>query len=327
MKSYSIIATLGPASDRPDIWAAMLIAGATGFRLNTSHLSLEQLAQWMERLEHFLSGRDVPVVLDLQGSKWRLGQFEGREVAAGDRVTLVLGGHAQHVGDIPVPHTDFFAAAIQSDGAVILNDAKVRLQVEHTEADRIMARVVQAGPLASNKGITLRHSAYRIERLNEKDLSIYRMTDGMAGVRYAVSYVKDGMEMQRYRELFGMRTDLIAKLERAPALANISDIQAQAGELWLCRGDLGAEVGLVKMAEEVHAFGQHLKDWNVPSLMAGQVLEHMVSSPVPTRSEVCYLHDTLAAGYAGVVLSDETAVGKFPVDTCRLAGQFSCPSS
>jgi pyruvate kinase len=322
MKSYSIMTTLGPASDRTDIWVAMLAAGATGFRLNTSHLSIEQLTQWMERLERFVRGRNVPVVLDLQGSKWRLGQFEERELTADDRVTLVLAGSVQHLRDIPVPHADFFAAAAQSDGAVVLNDAKVRLQVERIEADRVMARVVQAGPLASNKGITLRHSTYRSERLNEKDLSIYHMTNGMAGVRYAISYVKDGLEMQRYRKLLGMRTDLIVKLERATALADVNDVQAQAGELWLCRGDLGAEVGLVKMAEEVYAFGKHLKDLHVPTLMAGQVLEHMVASPVPTRSEVCYLYDTLAAGYAGVVLSDETAVGKFPVDACKLAAQF-----
>jgi pyruvate kinase len=268
---------------------------------------------------------DVLVVLDLQGSKWRLGQFEERRVLLNERVTLVLSETSGNAGEIPVPHADFFTAAAGSDGEVVLNDAKVRLQVEEIKAEQVRARVVQAGPLASNKGITLRHSTYRSERLNEKDLSIYRMTNGMAGVRYAISYVKDGLEMQSYRELLGMRTDLIAKLERAPGLADLNNMQAQAGELWLCRGDLGAEVGLVKMAEEVHAFGKHLKDLHVPTLMAGQVLEHMVANPVPTRSEVCYLYDTLAAGYAGVVLSDETAVGKFPVDVCKLAAQFSIP--
>jgi pyruvate kinase len=322
MKTYSIIATLGPASDRPDIWAAMLTAGATGFRLNTSHLSLEQLAQWLERLEHFLHGRYVPVVLDLQGSKWRLGQFDGRELMSNERVTLVLGKTSAEAGEIPVPHADFFTAAARSDGEVVLNDAKVRLQVEEIEAERVKARVVLAGPLAANKGITLSRSVYRTERLNDKDAEIYRQTAELDWVHYAVSYVKDGAEMRHYRDLLGGRADLIAKLEREPALADVQRIAAQAGEVWVCRGDLGAELGLRAMAEAVHGFTSGLPALNVPALMAGQVIEHMVSSPVPTRSEVCYLHDALTAGYAGVVLSDETALGKYPVEACSMAAQF-----
>jgi pyruvate kinase len=322
MKSYSIMATLGPASDRTDIWEAMLAAGATGFRLNTSHLSLEQLAQWMERLERFLRGRGVPVVLDLQGSKWRLGQFEGRGVMLNERVTLVLDKISEDAGEIPVPHADFFIAAARSDGEVVLNDAKVRLQVEGIEAERVKARVVQAGPLAANKGITLSRSVYRSERLNEKDQGIYRNTADLNWVRYAISYIKDGAEMRHYCDLLGGRVDLIAKLEREPALADVQRIAAQAGEVWVCRGDLGAELGLRAMAEAVNGFTRGLPALNVPALMAGQVLEHMVSSPVPTRSEVCYLYDALSAGYAGVVLSDETAMGKYPVQACGMAAQF-----
>jgi pyruvate kinase len=323
MTQFQIIATLGPASSKPEIWEQMLAAGTTSFRLNTSHLSLEQLLQWLERLEPVLHGRGVPVVLDLQGSKWRLGQLEGRELAEGKIVNLVLGAQAVQHGEIPVPHTDFFAAAEKSDGEVVLNDARVRLQIERMEAGRITARVLQAGPLAANKGITLSRSVHRSEHLNEKDQSIYHQTSGLDWVRYALSYVKDGQEMQHYRRLLGNRPDLIAKLERQPALMDVNGIEQQAGELWLCRGDLGAEIGLRAMAEAVDVFTQSLKSRIVPAVMAGQVLEHMVSSQLPTRSEVCYLYDTKAAGYAGVVLSDETAVGQFPIEACRMAADIT----
>jgi pyruvate kinase len=323
MSQFQIIATLGPASSKPKIWEQMLAAGTTRFRLNTSHLSLEQLLQWLDRLEPVLFDRGIPVVLDLQGSKWRLGEFEGWELAEGERVNLVLGSHAVRPGAIPVPHADFFAAAGESDGEVVLNDARVRLQIEQVERGQITARVLQAGPLAANKGITLSRSAYRSEQLNEKDQSIYHQTSELDWVRYAVSYVKDGQEMQHYRRLLGNRPDLIAKLERQPALMDVHGIEQQAGELWLCRGDLGAEIGLRAMAQAVYQFTQSLKSRLVPSMMAGQVLEHMVSSQLPTRSEVCYLHDTRAAGYAGVVLSDETAVGQFPIEACRMAADIT----
>jgi pyruvate kinase len=319
MTQFQIIATLGPASSQPEIWEQMLAAGTTSFRLNTSHLSLEQLLQWLERLEAVLHGRGVPVVVDLQGSKWRLGQFEGWEVAEGETVDLVLGPQAGRPGEIPVPHTDFFAAAEGSDGEVVLNDARVRLQIEQMEVGQITARVLQAGPLAANKGITLSRTEYRSEGLSEKDQSIYHQTLGLDWVRYAVSYVKDGQEMQHYRRLLGNRSDLIAKLERQPALMDVNGIEQQAGELWLCRGDLGAEIGLRAMAQAVYDFSQSLSNRLVPAVMAGQVLEHMVSSHLPTRSEVCYLHDARAAGYAGVVLSDETVVGNFPIEACRMA--------
>jgi pyruvate kinase len=322
-KSFpQIIATLGPACSNPEMWVAMLEAGATSFRLNTSHLSREDLQRWLERLDNFRSQWNVTVVLDLQGSKWRLGQFEEREASAGEQVMLVLGKHAQS-GGIPVPHADFFLAITQSSGEVVLNDAKVRLQIEDSNAERAMARVVQGGPLAPRKGITLSQTDYRSERLSEKDQSIYRQTSGLDWARYALSYVKDGQEMAQYRWLLEDRGDLIAKLEREPALRDVAGIETQAGELWVCRGDLGAVLGLLGMAEAVHHLTQTLRERRVPVLMAGQVLEHMVISAAPTRSEVCYIFDSIRSGYSGMVLSDETAVGKFPVESCAAAAQFS----
>jgi pyruvate kinase len=316
-----IIATLGPASSDAEMWQAMLGVGVTGFRLNTSHLSREDLQRWLERLSDFQSQGSVTVVLDLQGSKWRLGQFEEREVVPGEQVMLVLGKHAQS-GGIPVPHADFFLAIAQSNGEVVLNDAKVRLQIEQSDGERVMARVVLGGALAPRKGITLSQTSYRSERLSEKDQSIYRQAAGLEWVRYALSYVKDGQEMAQYRRLLGDRGDLIAKLERQSALADVAGIENLAGELWVCRGDLGAELGLRDMAEAVHHFTHTIRKRRRPVLMAGQVLEHMVNSAIPTRSEVCYIFDTLQSGYRGVVLSDETAIGKFPVEACALAGEF-----
>lgn len=321
---YAIVATLGPASSAEGDWRALLEVGATAFRLNTSHISLTELETWLERLRLFLAGLQplVPLVLDLQGSKWRLGDLPAAEVHAGQVVELVLGDASSQPTVLPVPHPDFFAALPASNGEIALNDARVILKVETQRTTSMWARVVRGGQLSSRRGITLTESAYRHESLGEKDKAIVTATQGFGFVDYAISYVRDAAEMAHYRAQIGKESYLIAKIERQPALEEVSQIAGIADELWLCRGDLGAELGLTAMAAAVSRFSAALPGLKVPALMAGQVLEHMTAAPIPTRSEVCYLYDTLQAGYAGVVLSDETAVGQYPVESCRAAAMF-----
>jgi pyruvate kinase len=223
---------------------------------------------------------------------------------------------------LPVPHPDFFEAAALSSGEIVLNDAKVRLVLESTTPDSLAARVTQGGELVSNKGITFTSSDYRQESLSQKDQAILAQTQALGFVRYALSYVKDAVEMARYRAHVGPAAYLIAKLERQPAVDQARQIAEAADELWLCRGDLGAELGARAMAETVYRFSELVGELPAPVLLAGQVLEHMAGQPTPTRSELCYLHDALTKGYHGFVLSDETAVGRYPVESCRVAALF-----
>lgn len=322
---YEIVATLGPAGKEETTWREMLSAGATAFRLNTSHLSLEELSDWVGRLEPFISGHPdgIPVVLDLQGSKWRLGQFSAFQLQAGQRVELLLADSAALPGVLPVPHPDFFRAVSMSDGRLALNDDRVRLQVRSGSSDLLTATVTRPGEISSRKGITFAESRFRKEELNDKDREIARRTAHLRWVRYAISYVRDAAEMERYRVLLGDAAHLIAKLERKPALETAVDIARTANALWLCRGDLGAEMGLRGMAEAIHDFSAgRLPTIAVPVLLAGQVLEHMTLEPTPTRSEVTCMYESLLAGYRGFVLSDEAAIGKYPVESCRTAAMF-----
>jgi pyruvate kinase len=322
--NYKIIATLGPSSSAESTWKEMLAVGVTAFRLNTSHLSLEQLPTWLEETERFFSKLETRprLILDLQGSKWRLGEIAARELINGESVELVLGSQSERRNALPVPHPDFFQAVGMSTGEVILNDAKARLVIEQAGQESLSARVIQGGPVAANKGITLAASKYRKEALNEKDRAILEQTRGLAGICYAISYVKDAAEMANYRSLCGSAVSLAAKLERETAIAEASLIAQSADELWLCRGDLGAELGEACMAEAVYRLSARLSDFSIPVFLAGQVLEHMVAHPAPTRSEVCYIYEALQKGFSGLVLSDETAIGRYPVESCRAAGQF-----
>jgi pyruvate kinase len=111
-------------------------------------------------------------------------------------------------------------------------------------------------------------------------------------------------------------------LERQPAVSQPVSIARYANEIWLCRGDLGAELGLRDMAEAVARMHEQIHRLSAPVLLAGQIFEHMTANPTPTRSEVCYLYETLMKGYQGLVLSDETAIGNYPVESCQAAALF-----
>jgi pyruvate kinase len=321
---YDVIATLGPSTSTTRLWQELLEAGATAFRLNTSHLTLEHLDCWIERIDQFQQNLPalVPLYLDLQGSKWRLGQFPAFILETGSLVDLVFADAGDRSNCLPVPHQDFFQAARISGGEISLNDAKVRLELVEAQADRIRARVLVGGEIAPLKGITFLSSGYRIETTSAKDQAILERTRSLGYVRYAISYVRDGQEMLRYRQNLGSGVHLAAKLERRSALDEAFQISLSADSLWLCRGDLGAELGLRGMASAVRTHTGKLSSLPIPSILAGQVLEHLTDHENPTRSEICYLHDALLAGYRGLVLSDETAIGHHPQTAVRAAAMF-----
>jgi pyruvate kinase len=328
---YSITVTLGPACAHEPAWDALISAGASAFRLNTSHLSFSELEVWLGRIQSFYAGgaKTLPVVLDLQGSKWRLGKIEPVALLEGQLITLVCSEASTQAGVLPVPHLDFFTAASVSGSEIVLNDAKIRLQMESVAAERMIARVIRGGMISSNKGITYVSSAFRQERLSEKDRAILARTADLEFIRYAISYVKDAVEIKNFRAQVDLlqpnparQPYLVAKLERQPALDEVAEIARWVDELWLCRGDLGAELGIPGMAAAAYQFTRRVRDLPIPVVLAGQVLEHMTASSSPTRSEVYTLYDALMNGYSGFVLSDEIAIGRFPIESCLTAAMF-----
>ena len=316
---YDLIATLGPASSAPRLWQEMLLAGVTGFRLNTAHLGVYDFEVRNHSLEPFIKRHGMCCYLDLQGSKWRLGEFPTFTLEEGQVIELVLTNAPESNGVLPTPHGDFFTAAAHSDGVIVLNDGKVNLQAEKIGTNRLQARVTRGGEISSNKGLTVPNSLFRSETLGEKDRQIIQLTLGRPEIRYAISFIKDATEMARYRELIGPDAYLAAKLERGTALEDVVGISGYANSVWLCRGDLGAELGLRSMAEAVYSLLKCTRELPVPLYLAGQVFEHLTHHPTPTRAEVCNLYEALQQGVAGCVLSDETAIGRDPLEACRVA--------
>jgi pyruvate kinase len=321
---YRIIATLGPACNGTSQWEAMSRIPISEIRLNTSHIDLDQLSGWIKRLWEFKIAKSFPlsITLDLQGSKWRVGVFSPFQLSEGKMVRLELGPETKDPLTISVPHPDFFKAAQAANGVIALDDAKILLEILDVSPGKINARVTRGEWNLPKKGISLPESSYRVEQMGEKDRLIIEKTLRIPGIRYAISYIKDGEEMKNYRDWLGVESYLVAKIERKSAVDQAVEIADAADELWLCRGDLGSEMGLVGMAEAVVRYSNMLPRIVKPSILAGQVLEHMTKSPTPTRSEICYLYDAIQKGYQGFVLSDETAIGDFPIESCQAAAMF-----
>lgn len=312
-----IVATLGPASADPACIAA-LMQGAARLRLNASHLDAEGLRRWLQTVARLRDqhGLDTPVVIDLQGAKMRVGQLAARDRLP-EQVELRLGaGPFENPAVVPVPHPRLFAA-LRPGEVLSLNDDRVQLRVTRVAPDRVAATVTRNGPLSARKGINRTAHPVGCQALTEADEAALAVGGAFDFVQFAFSFVHTGAEAALLRGRTAAR--LVAKIERPEALAHLEAIDRQFDEIWLCRGDLGAQAGLHRLGALQRQFTEAIPALRCPALLAGQVLEHMTRQPLPTRSEVAHLYDVARAGYAGVVLSDETAIGAHPARVVQIA--------
>lgn len=310
--SPRLVVTLGPSTEGNIV--ALRQAGATDFRLDAAHMypaMVRELASLVER-----EAPDAACIVDLQGAKMRLGEFEPRRVQAGELVRLLWlrsGARPEQGMGIPVPHSELFRAVGLGDELSIA-DGRVRLKVLRASSDEITAEVTQTGMLESRKGLDRTTHPLELADFGSHDLEVLAACAGFDHVQFAISFVRDGDEATWLRSRYP-DCRVVLKIERQEALDALDAVARRADELWLCRGDLGAQLGLGPMARAMH--GLDPRRFSVPLLMAGQVFEHLKDHAEPTRSEVCHLHDLLARGFAGIVLSDETALGAHPVRATR----------
>jgi len=311
-KQRTLIATLGPAS--LDQALEVTQAGADVFRLNGSHMSPEALDRALGQIRHACP--DVPVVVDLQGAKMRLGSFEPRSIAHGQ--SFALAHDERDSTAIPLPHAEVFRA-VRAGDTLSCDDDRVHLRVEQVDGDRMRVAALADAVLRPRKGVNVLEHPVHLEDLSQTDIAQLEVARRHEHVSFAVSFMRDGHEAGWVRSRVpGAR--VIGKIERAEAIESLSAIAERVDALWICRGDLGAQVGVVELARWLSDFDP--TEMSVPTFIAGQVLEHLTRHANPTRSEVCHLHDLLKRGYVGVVLSDETAIGVDPVHATSIASDL-----
>ena len=307
-----LVATLGPASF--DAAPALAAAGATAFRLNASHMDPTELRARAHQLHTVLP--DAPLVVDLQGAKMRLGRFAERDVHVGERVVFALDAKEAHA--VPLPHGELFAQS-RAGETLSVDDDRLRFRVVSGGHERIEAEALVTGWLRPRKGVNLIEHPVVLDDLTPADLDAIVALSGISGVAWAFSFMLDGHEAEWVRRRLP-GAEVVGKIERREAVAQIDAIALRCDALWVCRGDLGAQLGMADLSRCVAAIDP--RRLSRPILMAGQVLEHLTHHPEPTRSEVCHLFDLIARGYAGIVLSDETAIGTDPVQAVHIAASL-----
>jgi pyruvate kinase len=320
LRRTKIVATLGPATDDPKVLDELISAGVDVVRINLSHGEHVTHAERAENLRNRAraSGRQVGVLVDLQGPKIRIGRFSKGAVTlkTGDTFILDTGwdianGNQERVG---VTYTPLSSDVARGD-TLLLNDGAIELWVDKVEGTEVRCQVVVGGKLSDNKGLNKKGGGLSAPALTEKDLSDIRFAAEMEADYLAVSFVRSAEDVNKARELLresGGQGGIVAKMERAEAMDVMEEIIEASDAIMVARGDLGVEIGDAELPAVQKKLISLARDMNRVVITATQMMESMIENPIRTRAEVFDVANAVLDGTDAVMLSGETAVGKFP---------------
>ena len=331
LRRTKIVATLGPASSGQSVIAKLFTAGADVFRINMSHTSHERMRELVAAIravetEH---GRPIGILVDLQGPKLRVGSFANGPATLIKGETFVLDGDSRP-GDaarVHLPHPEIFAA-VEPGHTLLLDDGKIRLVATEVEGERIVTRVEVGGKLSDRKGVSLPDTVIPFSALVEKDRSDLEAALD-AGIDWvALSFIQRPEDIAEAKKITRGRAAVMAKIEKPQAVHRLGEIIEVADSLMVARGDLGVEMPLAKVPGVQKLMTRTARRSGKPVVVATQMLESMISSPVPTRAEVSDVSTAIFEGADAVMLSAESAAGQYPVEAVatmnRIAEEVEC---
>ena len=271
-------------------------------RLNTSHLNEEDIKRFLNNYSC-----KNPVYLDLKGSKLRISNDQ-REFEIIEDETIYI--NSKDIEEKTVLVEKRMIDYLETGMKILIDDGKIQLEIVSRGSNGVKGKTLKGGKIRKNKGFNISPHPVNFKELSERDKMIVNMSKDYEYVRYALSFVSSSEEIKILKDL--SNSYVAAKLERDLSFDKIKEISSEADELWFCRGDLGSQLGFRGLAKFYIDFSRRMKTLKIPVIMAGEVLEYMVENPRPSRSEICHLYDLKEKGYSGIVLSDETAFGKYP---------------
>jgi pyruvate kinase len=309
-----IMATLGPVSRDETVLRGLVRAGVDLFRLNLSHGTQEQHSETLRRVRRVAAeeGCHLPVVLDLMGPRYRLGLIHDEPRTLKPNQEVVLGPETH---DVDLPVDPEIIEHLKPDERVLIDSGLIELRVTSKQGDRVRAKVVNGGPVKTRKGINLPDSDLPFE-VSVKDRSDIAFAVAEGADYLAASYVGEGSHIEAIRAVVaeaGGRIPIIAKIERKTAIDKLEEITEAADGLMVARGDLGVEVPLYTvpvLQKRIVASGRLA---GKPVIVATQMLESMIEQPRPTRAEATDVANAVFDGADALMLSGETAAGKYPV--------------
>src|SRR5579862_7216909 len=316
-RKTKILATLGPATSSLEKIRELFAAGVDVFRINmshTSHTALAELRGHVRALEQE-TGRSAGVLVDLQGPKIRLGTIPGgrRMLKEGDRVRLVRKVESDNDIDIPIPHAEVFAAMKQKHG-LLIDDGRVRLRLFGVKDDSAEAFVEVGGEIKDRKGVNLPDTLLPVPAMTQKDRADLDAALNLGVDWIALSFVQRPEDVAELKKIVAGRAGVLAKIEKPKALASLHGILELADALMVARGDLGVEMPLEAVPGLQKQITRAARKAGKPVVVATQMLESMIQSPMPTRAEVSDVATAVFDGADAVMLSAESASGAYPVE-------------
>ncbi|MEW5943654.1 MAG: pyruvate kinase [Pseudomonadota bacterium] len=320
LRKTKIVATLGPASNDPKVLDRMIEAGVDVVRLNFSHGKPEDHIQRAEMVRSLARarGKTVGVLVDLQGPKIRIGKFHGGKIMLANGDTFILDATC-HTGSQERVGLDYkeLPNDVSRGATLLLDDGRIVLWVEQVEGPEIICRVVQGGVLSDNKGINRQGGGLSASALTDKDMEDIKTAAALKADYLAVSFPRNGADMKLARDLMhaaGGHSMLVAKIERAEAIPALEEILEVSDVIMVARGDLGVEVGDAAVPALQKRMIRMARERNKLVITATQMMESMITSPIPTRAEVSDVANAVLDGTDAVMLSAETAAGSYPVE-------------
>lgn len=325
MRRTKIIATMGPATDKPGMLESMVEAGVDLFRINYSHqthLEHKERARMLEDLSA-KKGLEIGLIADLQGPKIRLQRFQNGMVllSEGDEFTLdpSLPGNAGDERQVSVTYRAL-ARDVKPGDVLLIDDGLIMLEVVSLVKTQVRCRVVTGGKLSDNKGINLRGGGLSAGALTSKDRKDLLHGIEIGADYFAISFASSAADIQQARSLLdkaGSNAGIIAKFERVEAMENATAIIETADAIMIARGDLGVEIGDAALPPVQKKLIKQARDMDRPVITATQMMESMIHTPIPTRAEVFDVANAILDGTDAVMLSGETSIGKFPDTVVR----------
>jgi pyruvate kinase len=319
IRRTKIVATIGPATRSPEKIAALIREGMDGARLNLSHGTHEDhahTAQLVREAEQD-AGRPVALIADLQGPKLRVGELNGDVELEQGASVVIAGEDVAQPDDLPVSPA-VLGSVLQPGNDVLIDDGHIRLRVEAVERGRARCEVLVGGMVVAHKGVNLPGIPLPIPSLTRKDLDDLDAALGF-GVDYvALSFVRSAADVKALRTLIearGSHAWVIAKIEKAEAVAALDEILAESHGVMVARGDLGVEIGAAEVPLLQKRIILHALERAKPVITATQMLESMIHAPEPTRAEASDVANAILDGTSAIMLSGETAIGEYPIES------------
>ncbi len=322
-----IVATIGPASSSEDTLTALVAAGLDVARLNMSHGTPDDHREGARRIRSVeeRTGRPIALIADLQGPKLRVGDLAEPRVLVRGGTCVVAGENVAQPGDIPVAPS-VIGSVLEPGHDVLIEDGRIRLKVESVDAGRATCAVVVGGCVQSHKGVNLPGVPLPIPSLTPKDLADLEVALEIDVDYVALSFVRTANDVRQLRELIeqhGSGAHVIAKIEKAEAVACLDEILVESHGVMVARGDLGVEIGAAEVPLLQKRIIAKALACGKPVITATQMLESMLHSPEPTRAEASDVANAILDGTSAVMLSGETAVGEFPVEAIQVMDRIA----